>query len=526
MQQQSGRPPVSESLYGCPARHASGWRKAGVGLGLGILLTGAFPAVTAAGPENLPVPVSGGLVQGRLADGGDARVFEGIPFAAPPLGGRRWRPPAPVIPWTGIRNAQKPAPACLQNDYGWNRVNHLFASEDCLTLDVRAPVNGRRLPVMVWIHGGSNRAGGAGGTVSSRITEHGVVLVAVQYRLGIFGFLAHRQLAAEQGGTSGNYGLMDQIAALRWVQDNIARFGGDPGNVTLFGESAGSQDVSLLLATPLARGLFHKAIMQSGTPGFGMTHRSRAEAFALGDQLSVMAGAGGIGALRQADAAALLAVDLQLREAALRDQNFLWLRTTIDGRVLPRAPDRLLGAAPPLPVIVGSNRFEFGPPPGSIDIAAYARHWLGRKADKALAFYRVEEAAGADPRLGHIEGRMETDFVFRCPAGNFAALLAKRGWPVWRYEFDASAPGAPRGNLTAHAVEIGYILNREPLGPAGKAVQMQDYWVNFAKGGDPNGGGLPVWGRFIGGAYAAIGTGGLSMRKGLRSEPCNLIGAL
>jgi para-nitrobenzyl esterase len=495
---------------------------------LSLLLMAASSAAAAAaaataGPANLPVRVGGGMVQGRISEAGDARIYEGIPFAAPPLGDLRWRPPAPVIPWTGIRKVDRPAPACMQNDYGWNRANHLYAAEDCLTLDVRAPLNGQRLPVMVWIHGGSNRAGGSAGTVSSRITEQGVVLVAVQYRLGIFGFLAHRQLAEEQGGTSGNYGLMDQIAALQWVQDNIARFGGDPGNVTLFGESAGSQDISLLLATPLTHGLFHKAIMQSGTPGFGMAFRPRDKAFDLGNQLSAIGGGGDLAALRRVDAAALLAADLQLRDAALWDQSFLWLRTTIDGRVLSRAPDRLLAAAPPRPVILGSNRFEFGPSPGSVDITAYARHWLGPNAGRALAFYRAEEAGGADPRLGPIEARMETDFVFRCPAGNLAELLAKRGWPVWRYEFDAPAPGAPRDSLTAHGVEISYLLNREPLG---KALQFQDYWVNFAKAGDPNAEGLPFWGRFVGGAYAAIGTGGLLMRKNLRPKPCKLTGAL
>lgn len=528
MDHHPGRRTVTPDVRVDPRCRPAGWRKASGGIVLGLLLTGWSPvaAAVAAAPGHLAIGVSGGVVEGRLNEAGDARIFEGIPFAAPPLGERRWRPPAPVIAWQGIRKVDRPAPACLQNDYGWNRANHLFASEDCLTLDVRAPLNGKQLPVMVWIHGGSNRAGGSGGTVYSRITQQGIVLVAVQYRLGILGFLAHRQLAAEQGGASGNYGLMDQIAALQWVRDNIARFGGDPGNVTLFGESAGSQDVSLLLATPLARGLFHKAIMQSGTPGFGMAFRSRDEAFDLGDQLSGIADAGDIGALRQIDAASLLAADRQLRDAALWDQNFLWLRTTIDGHVLRRAPDKLLAAGPPRPVIVGSNRFEFGPSPGSVDIKSYVRHWLGPKAGKALAFYHAEENAGADPRLGPVEARIETDFVFRCPAGNLAALLANRRWPVWRYEFDAPAPGLPRDNLTAHAAEIGYILNREPLGLSGQQVQLQDYWVNFARTGDPNAVGVPAWGRFADGAYAAIGTAGLSMRKNLRPKPCNLIGAL
>lgn len=476
----------------------------------------ALPTLPA-GAEAVPAPiaVTGGQVQGRIDGDGRTRIFEGIPFAAPPLGDLRWRPPAPVVPWQGVRAADAPAPACLQNDYGWNRANHLFASEDCLTLDIRTRASpGDRLPVMVWIHGGSNRAGGSGGTVESRITDAGVVLVSIQYRLGIFGFLARRDLAAEQGGASGNYGLMDQIAALRWVQGNIARFGGDPGNVTIFGESAGSQDVSLLLASPQAHGLFRKAILQSGTPGFGMPFRPLTEALAIGDQLE-----GSLSELRQSPAASLLAADLGLRDPALWNQDFLWLRTTIDGRVLPRDPRLLLAEAPPRPVIIGTNRYEFGPAPGSIDPAAYARHWFGTEAPAALAFYRAEDEGAPDPRLGPVEGRMETDVVFRCPAGNLAAQLARQGWPVWRYEFDLAAKGAPAGSLTAHAAEIAYVMDRQPPG-------LQDYWVNFAKTGDPNGRGRPRWGRFARGAYLAISQQGIAMRRNLRPQPCNLVTAI
>lgn len=482
---------------------------------------------TASAADMLPIEVTGGQITGRFSEDGQARLFEAIPFAAPPLGDLRWRPPAPVVPWQGVRKANKPGPACLQNDYRWNRATYLYGSEDCLTLDIRAPLQvDRPLPVMIWIHGGSNRAGGSGGTVYSRITEQGVVLVSVQYRLGIFGFLSHRELAAEQGGSSGNYGLMDQIVALRWVQDNIARFGGDPGNVTIFGESAGSQDVSLLLAAPEAQGLFHKAIMQSGTPGFGMPFRPLEQALALGDQLEQLVGPGGVARLRQTSAHALLAADLQLRDSVLWNQDFLWLRTTIDGHVLPRDPAQLLAEAPARPVIIGSNRFEFGPPPGSIDMTAYARHWMGDRSEAALEFYRREESAGADPRLGPVESRMETDFVFRCPATNLATLLAWRGWPVWRYEFDAPAGGARAGSLTTHGAEIGYILDRRPLGAPGREFQLQDYWINFAKAGDPNGRKLPRWRRFVKGDYAAIEPHGFSMKSNLRPQPCNLVTAL
>ena len=492
-----------------------------------IILLSILLAASAAAQK---VRVTGGIVEGRKSEDGGATIFEGIPFAAPPLGGNRWRAPQPVVPWLGTRSAASPPPACLQNDYQWNHANYLFGSEDCLTLDVRAQGNvGEKLPVMVWIHGGSNRAGSGSGGVYSRITDQGVVLVTVQYRLGIFGFLSHRKLAEEQGGSSGNYGLMDQIAALKWMQSNIASFGGDPGNVTIFGESAGSQDVSLLLAAPPARGLFHKAIMQSGTPKFGMKSRPLSDAFKLGDQVDEIGDSkGDITTLRRMSAHALLAADLRLNDEALWSKEFVWLRPIIDGVVLPRDPGELLAQAPPRPVIIGTNRFEFGPTKGTIDVAAYAKHWFGAQAAAALELYRSEEQ-GVDPRLGHLEGRMETDVVFRCPAKNLAAQLASLGWPVWRYEFDVGPDdGTPSGGLTSHAYEISFIMDRKPVGPGSAAAQMQDYWVSFAKSGVPGGLGRTKWPSFTqtSKAYALFDRKGMTAMKNLRPAHCALVDAI
>jgi len=353
------------------------------------------------------VSVTGGQIRG-LQDGSGA-VFSGIPYAAPPLGALRWRPPAPVVPWQGQRDATQPAPACLQNDEKWNHADWLRGTEDCLTLSVRTPTLSGKRPVMVWIHGGSNRAGSGYGATESSFIKQGVVVVSVQYRLGILGFLSHRGFAAEQGGASGNYGLMDQMAALRWVHDNIARFGGDPAQVTIFGESAGSQDVSLLLAAPGARGLFRAAVLQSGTPGFGMSLRPLAEAFKLGDQLDALAGTGGdVAKLRALSPLALFAFQSQLTEPEAQGNNFVFLRTTLDGAALPAAPDALLAQRPPLPVIIGSNRIEFGPGPGGADLPQFARFWFGAKAEAGLAAYRAEEARGPDPRRGNIELRMQS----------------------------------------------------------------------------------------------------------------------
>src|SRR5947209_7954734 len=301
------------------------------------------------------VKVDGGLVGGSPWNG--SNLFRGIPFAAPPVGELRWKPPQPVIAWQGVRDATAQPASCIQNDQGWNYSDYLIGKEDCLTLDVRTPAMTGKLPVLVWIHGGSNRAGGPNDIVLSDLGKQ-VVIVGIRYRLGIFGFLSHPALTAEQGA-SGDYGIMDQIAALRWVQANIARFGGDPGNVTIAGESAGTQGVSLLLAAPAARGLFEKAIMESGTTGFGLPFRSLRDAERIGMQADDLLKAGGsIEKLRQTSVPALLAIDLKLHDDATGTDDGLWLRTTVDGKVLPADPRRLLEEAPRRPVILGTNKVE------------------------------------------------------------------------------------------------------------------------------------------------------------------------
>lgn len=472
-------------------------------------------ALLAAAPQG--VPVTGGIVAGTPSADGRSILFRGIPFAAAPTGERRWKAPQPVEPWAGVRADDPNVPSCIQNDYGWNHDDYLRGAEACLTLDVATPSLAGKRPVMVWIHGGSNRAGSARGTVLSPIVKSGVVLVAIQYRLGVFGFLPHRGAAAEAGGTAGNYGLMDQVAALRWVQANIAKFGGDPANVTIFGESAGSQDVSLMLAAPDARGLFAKAIMESGTPGFGMPPRPLADGLAIGDQADTLLHTGGsIAELRKRSVPALLAADLKLVDATLRTNDYLWLRTTVDGRVLPTAPRALLAAAPPKPVIVGSNRAEFGAGPGELDWDKALAATFGGNAAKARGFYQRD-----DPRLGHPELQYETDWVFRCPAGRLAELLSGKGAPVWRYEFDLSE-GQGR---TAHGAEIPYVLGSATFGDR---LSLQRYWLNFAATGNPNGIGLPQWPRFDPKAqrHVLFNQRGVIQEAKLRAPVCSLLEAL
>ncbi len=366
------------------------------------------------------IPVTGGAIHGsQPKDGG--LLFRGIPFAAPPVGALRWKPPQPVIPWKAVREATEQPASCIQNDQGWNTSDYVIGKEDCLTLDVRTPSLGGKLPVLVWIHGGSNRAGGPNDIVLSDVGKQ-VVIVGVRYRLGIFGFLSHPALTAEQGG-SGNYGIMDQVAALRWVHDNIAKFGGDPGNITIAGESAGSQDVSLLLAAPAARGLFEKAIMESGTPGFGMTFRSLKEAERIGMQADDMLKAGGsIEKMRQMSVPALLAVDLKLHDENMQSDDMMWLRTTVDEKLFASDPRTLLESAPPRPVIAGTNKIEFGSDRPHRD-SIIAREF-GPNEAAARAYYHADQPnPPEDPRLGSLDEQIGTDVVFRCPTEHLAQLL-------------------------------------------------------------------------------------------------------
>ncbi|MFL6734771.1 MAG: carboxylesterase/lipase family protein [Sphingomicrobium sp.] len=471
----------------------------------GVLTMAAVPAA------GQVVSVDGGAVRGKAFEGGGI-MFRGIPFAAPPVDNLRWKPPQPVTPWKGVRDSIDQPASCVQNDQGWNKGDFNIGREDCLTLDVRTPAVAGKRPVLVWIHGGSNRAGGPNDTILSDLGKE-VVLVGVRYRLGIFGFLSHRKLTAEQGG-SGNYGIMDQVAALEWVKRNIAKFGGDPNNVTIAGESAGSQDVSLLLAAPAASNIFQKAIMESGTPGFGLPYRSLEDAERLGDQADALLGAGGdISKMRRMSVPALLAVDLKLHDDALESDSMTWLRTTIDGKLFTASPTSLLKQAPLRSVIAGTNKIEFGVDRTHRD-ALIAKAFEGR-AVEARAFY--ERGPGTDPRMGNLDDQIGTDVTFRCPTVNVAKLLAARGAKVWHYEFD-SAPG---GGLTRHSAEIAYAFGDQQFAPG---LSLKPYWLNFVKTGDPNGAGVPAWPRFTADVqqHVLFDAKGVTRLGPLRPEVCSL----
>src|ERR1051326_856816 len=310
-----------------------------------------FLAFTSWAQEPPSAPVTGGRIRGITL--GSGAVFKGIPFAAPPVGGLRWREPAPVKPWTGVRDATAFSARCMQSGTD--------VSDDCLYLNVWTPEwpPKSRKPVMLWIHGGGNFAG-SGSEVNfngEALARHGVVLVAANYRLGVFGFYAHPELTAESAHrSSGNYGLLDQIAAMKWVRENIARFGGDPGNVTIFGESAGSLDINVLMTSPLAKGLYTRLIGESGPV---VAPPSLAEGEKKG--LSV---AGNFKAASIKDMRAIPAADLQ--KATGQGLQFLGplLGVVVDGWVLPRPPFQVFQAGQEhrVDLLIGSNARELSRP--------------------------------------------------------------------------------------------------------------------------------------------------------------------
>ena len=440
-----------------------------------------------------------GLVQGVAEDG--LTVYRGIPFAAPPVGELRWRPPQPAAKWDGVRPATSFAPDPYQGDGKGN------VSEDCLYLNVWTPAKraNEHLPVLVWIYGGGFAFGGTSGpgVNGAHLARKGVVLVSINYRVGAFGFLAHPQLSAESPEhVSGNYGLLDQLAGLRWVKKNIAAFGGDPGRVTIFGESAGGISVSMLCASPLAKGLITGAISESGgsfgppraTTYPGENMKLLADAERAGEALAHSAGAATIAELRQLPAA---------KVPNGWGSGAGW--PIIDGWVIPGDQHTLYEAGNynDVPVIVGYNSDEGLSFPGGKtpeEYAANTRQRFGPFAGRLLAAYPAGEHT-----LPKTARDLMRDAAFGWHTWSWARLQADTGKSkVFFYYFDQH-PGHPAdspeaGHGTPHGSDVAYVfqtLNRKDpkLTPADFAISdtLSTYWTNFAKRGDPNGAGVPEW---------------------------------
>ncbi len=473
-------------------------------------------------PEPVPVttkvPIASGEIQGEKLDGEPAvHVYRGIPYAAPPVGDLRWRPPRPAESWDGVRPATEFGPMCPQAKFeGFYGIPDLPKSEDCLTLNVwtaAATVEERR-PVMVWIHGGGFTVGSGRLELYDGVTlaRDGAVVVTVNYRLNVFGFLAHPALSAEsEHDSSSHYGILDQIAALEWVRDNIASFGGDPERVTIFGESAGSMSVSLLTVTPLARGLFHRAIGQSGAAlmpverlrGDGVRGLSSeaigehfAEALGVGDAEDVVA------AMRAKPAGEVLDVFLSNPMYSA-----FWSFAPVDGWVLPAQPREILerGEQADVPVLIGTNADEGSAlvdyffPASRSSLAGYGEALSNLYGDSADVFRELYPAADDDAAREALAELLADDF-FTFPTWVWGHGMASVASPVFVYRF-TRAPVLEDGKYGAfHAAEIPYVFGTVWPGAEWTedderlATAMRATWLRFALTGDPNGDGpLPEW---------------------------------
>lgn len=499
---------------------------------------GSAPEADRAGTTDVAgaIEVTGGLIANPPANNG-VRAFKAIPYAAPPVGSLRWVEPRTVVPWTGVREVDAYGPGCMQTPYPPSDVypdNTESYSEDCLFLNVwtgaespadsNAGSSGDARPVMVWIHGGSNTRGSGSYREfdGSALARKGVVVVTVNYRLNIFGFLAHPELTAESPNhSSGNYAILDQIAALKWVRDNIAAFGGDPDRVTILGESSGAGSVSILLATPLAKGLFHRAIGQSGGV-FGPMARlndpdpESPSAESAGLRFAASAHAQSIEDLRGLSAEELL-------EIASRGPGGSGVppRVNVDGWLLHDEVHAIFaaGSQNDVPLIVGSNADEMTSltPRRSIPAdLAELREWfeeefgarneseegmsdgegLGRAEQIALLYPAATDAEAARSYLN-----FQRDRFFTGRARTWARAQASGRAPAFLYFFRGPAPSLDRGHYGAfHAGEIAFIFGTHARMPHALedadqrlSEAMSSYWVNFATAGDPNGEGLPEW---------------------------------
>jgi para-nitrobenzyl esterase len=484
-----------------------------------LLLAAAISCGLCCGQTPPTVSVTGGNLRGSLTGPGGA-VFKGIPFAQPPTGDLRWREPLPVKSWTGIRDATAFGPPCIQGGaLGAN------SSEDCLYLNLWTPdwPATPRHAVMVWIHGGGNFAGASSEPSfdGESLARRGVVLVSVNYRLGVFGFLAHPELSRESAHhVSGNYGLLDQIQALRWVHDNIAKFGGDPANVTIFGESAGSLDINVLMASPLAKGLFQRVIGESGPV---VAPPTLAEGEKKGEALGALA------KLRAQSAA-------DLQKATGQGLAFLGatLGVVVDGWLFPESPMKAFatGKEHPVALLLGSNSQELQRPffPMQGTLRQEIEHQYGPLATRALTLYGLAGATdpAPDPALGPVLAQWATDSQFRC--GSVAELVwhTTAGHPGYQFQFSRAAAGKEALGAP-HGSEVAYVfgtLNAPRNDAADRQISaaIQDYWTNFAKTGDPNGAHLPRWPKFdpSARAYLDLTDAGPAAKEGLRRQVCDL----
>jgi len=467
--------------------------------------TGVFILMTSSAfaADDLTVKTMAGRVQGTSLNRGAVNAFLGIPYAAPPVGNLRWRAPEPAARWKGVRDATKFGAGCAQsNVYGDMSFHATDFSEDCLFLNVYAPDNSVRahnLPVMVWIHGGGYVAGASSEPRHNgdMLPINGVVLVTFNYRLGVLGFLAASPLSREQGGSAGNYGLMDMVAALHWVRQNIAEFGGDPGNVTIFGESAGSYAVSTLMASPMAQGLFHKAIGQSGGAFGGVLPIDPFAERQKSDDAWVAA-------LKVDSLTELRALPTDKLLAAAKD----WKKgfgVTIDGKLLPESVEATYAAGKQahVPLLAGWMRDEGAFFAQTMTVQSYKKWATAKFNDRAAEFLAVYPGL-TDEQATRSFLDFGGDSFIAFGSWKWIEAHSKTGQsPVYRYFWELAAPPCPAHPKASafHSDDIEYVFGTLDTrkGTTWRdqdrllSDQVMGYWTNFARTGDPNGPGLSKW---------------------------------
>ena len=462
------------------------------------LMTGFVASARAQAPV---VQTTNGAIAGSIDEG--IRSFKGIPYAQPPVGPLRWRPPQPATAWAGTRDATRFGNDCMQKPFADSRAPAV--SEDCLTLNVWTPAQGRDLPIMVWVYGGGFVEGSASLPLydGARLAQQGVMLVSLNYRTGVFGFLAHRGLAAESPNHSaGNYGMLDVLEALRWVKANAAAFGGDPARVTVFGESAGASMLDLLLVSPMSEGLIQQAILES--PGAMRPLSTLAEAEAIADVVGP-----DVAALRAMPAEAVLAFNGKIVPAVRRLTTPRALGPIQDGWVVPRTDTEAFATGRMLhvPLIVGGNSDEGRafvkdwPIHSTAETRAYADQNFGPSANAMLSLYGLDRDGPVTSGLAYAFGDTQFNYGVRGLARGMVAVEPK----VWRYVF-THAPGGERTPPT-HSEEIDYVFGnlgaprwvpRAPMDADDRRLSdaMMGAWTRFARTGDPKGAGMPTWPRF------------------------------
>ncbi|MDA7874221.1 carboxylesterase family protein [Rhodopirellula sp.] len=479
------------------------------------------------------VQTEAGSVRGELLDDDPSLcVFKGIPYAAPPVGILRWKPPQPVEPWKGVRECNQFGNKCLQKG---RRRSGPF-SEDCLFLNVWAPAKlpPAKLPVMVWIHGGGLTQGSAHelGYMGDELAKRDVILVSINYRLGAFGFLSHPALTAEsEHGASGNYGILDQIHALKWVQANIAAFGGDPGNVTIFGESAGGTSVYLLVASPLAKGLFHKAILQSAWIDPKIFRRLK-QANYYGPSAEQIGITEVSKLLKDIDADGTLEKLRAIPAEEILENLKPRLPVVIDGWLLSDFPSAICAAGKHnrVPTMAGTNRDEgtmFTPAKVHESVQEH-RKAIGSRFPEQLA--EVLEVYGVDDESGIRDSVVQeiTDVWFVRPTREYLRAMQAGKSPVWMYHFTRDSRSWP-WLKAAHAAEIPYVFNtldETKIDDVDRAIAsaMIGYWTQFARSGDPNAEGMVTWPPYDQQTDQHLEIGDeLKSGHGLRAEACDLM---